>query len=382
MKKIRIAFTGGGTGGHINPILAVAQELQKVFANLPEFDLKMYYFGNPGFFAPEFKKLNIEIVKIVEVKIRRYFSLENFLDIIKFPFALMVAFWKMFWKMPDLLFSKGGTGAFPVVLAAYFFKIPIFIHESDSIPGTTNALSANFAKRIAVAFSKTLEFFDEKKTALVGNPLRPFLLEKDEELTQAKAKQIFGFDPDFPLVLILGGSQGSVRINDFMLDNVKQLVSRCQVLHQTGIANFNSFKAELAIATKDFIPQERNRYKIIDFFKENLKEAFIAADVVVSRAGSNAIFEIAYFKKPSILIPLKESANNHQYYNAYEYAQEGGCIVIEEDNLRPAIFFSQLDSLLFNKEKYQSMVEKIGNFAKPQAANIIAREIAKIVTKA
>ena len=379
MKNIGIAFTGGGTGGHINPLLAVAEETKKVFSSLPDVNLKMCYFGNPGAFSSEFGKLEIEIVPVINVKFRRYFSLENVLDILKTPFALIVAFWKVFWKMPDILFSKGGPGALPVVLAAYFFRVPIFIHESDSIPGMTNSISAGFAKRIAVSFTKALEFFDEKKTALVGNPIRPFLLEKEGDLDQTKAKKVMGFDPNLPLILVLGGSQGAVRINDFMLDNAKEFVSRYQVLHQTGTANFDAFKTELAVATKNFIAEERNRYKIIDFFRGDLKETLIASNLIISRAGSNSIFEIAYFKKPSILIPLKEAARNHQYYHAYEYAKRGGCLVIEEDNLKPSIFFSQLNTILSDKNKYQSMIEKIGDFAKPQAAAIIAKEIARMV---
>lgn len=381
MKEIRIAYTGGGSGGHINPLLSVAEECKKIASTRQDFDFKFYYFGNPEIYAESFTALDIQVVKTIHFKIRRYFSPQNIIDFFKLPFAFIEAFWKMFKIMPNVLFSKGGTGAFPIVFAAWFFRIPIFVHESDSIPGKTNKLSFGMAKRIALSFSKSLDFINGPKVAVVGNPIRKFLLEEESDLNQEKAKKILGFDPQLPLILVIGGSLGSVRINDFMMENIKSFVSKYQVLHQAGINNFQELKTELAVAAKNFLPEERSRYKIIDFFKKDMKEAYMACDLVISRAGSGSIFEIAYFKKPSILIPLKESAQNHQYFNAYEYARRGGAIVIEEDNLKSSIFFTQLDSILSNRNKYDEMISKIGDFARPQSAAVIADEIINLALK-
>ncbi|HPW34375.1 MAG TPA: UDP-N-acetylglucosamine--N-acetylmuramyl-(pentapeptide) pyrophosphoryl-undecaprenol N-acetylglucosamine transferase [Candidatus Paceibacterota bacterium] len=378
MKEIRIAFTGGGTGGHVYPLLTVADSIKKQL-DASKKDYLFYYFGSPDSFGTEFLSRKIKIVNIVSFKFRRYFSVENIIDFFKFPIAFIQAFVKMFFVMPDIVFSKGGTGAIAVVLAAAFYRIPIFIHESDSIPGLSSKISFPFAKRVAVSFSKTLEYFSGSKVALVGNPIRSFLLEPENDLTQEKAKKIFGFDPGLPLILVLGGSQGSTRINEFMLDNVKDFISKYQVLHQVGLDNFSSFKNELAVATQRFIPQERTKYRIVDFFRKEMKDAMIAADVIVSRSGSGAIFEIASFKKPSILIPLPESANNHQFYNAYEFAKKGSCIVIEEDNLQPTIFFNQLDNLIKDPQKYSAMAGNAGLFSKPQAADMIAGEIISLI---
>jgi len=179
--------------------------------------------------------------------------------------------------------------------------------------------------------------------------------------------------------LVLGGSQGSQRLNSFLLDSILDFTSSYQVLHQVGVDNFKDFSAELAVATKSFIPEQRTRYKLVNFFSErDMGDALRAADVVISRAGSGAIFEIAASGAPSILIPLKGSSRNHQLYNASEYARAGGCIVVEEDNLTPGVFFAQLEKLLKNKEIYQQMSKAALAFAKPHAARVIALELLKI----
>jgi UDP-N-acetylglucosamine--N-acetylmuramyl-(pentapeptide) pyrophosphoryl-undecaprenol N-acetylglucosamine transferase len=182
-----------------------------------------------------------------------------------------------------------------------------------------------------------------------------------------------------PLILVLGGSQGSQKINEFMIDNAQELVRKYQILHQVGTKNFEQFKNELAVATKNFIPEQRSRYKIVDFLKKEIKDAYIACDIIVSRAGSGAIFEIAASKKPSILIPLDSAAKDHQRLNAYEYAKAGACVVIEEDNFKPAMFLGQIDLILSNKSKYQSMAQAAENFSKPKAAEIIAKEIINLL---
>jgi UDP-N-acetylglucosamine--N-acetylmuramyl-(pentapeptide) pyrophosphoryl-undecaprenol N-acetylglucosamine transferase len=247
--------------------------------------------------------------------------------------------------MPSVIFSKGGTGALSVVLAGWFYRIPIIIHESDTIPGLTNLLSKYFATRIGVSFKQTLQYFPLKKTALVGNPVRTTLVVKHYE--QSTAKEGLGFKGNIPLVLVLGGSQGSRRINNFIELNLPQLLLETQILHQTGKANIEEVKklshVELLSMPKGTI---LHRYEPVGFLEDDLPLAYAAADIVVTRAGAGALFEIAAFGKPAIVIPLPESGNNHQRVNAYEFAKIGGAIVIEEGNLFPGVFLSQVKSLL------------------------------------
>ncbi len=375
-KHIRIAYTGGGTGGHIYPLLAVADEITKGMHAYPDIRVSYSYFGDPGMYSDEFVKRKIVIRSIVGTKLRRYASLLNVLDAVKFPFSFLQALLKLLFVMPDVVFSKGGTGAFPVVLAAWVFRIPIMVHESDAIPGLTNRLSFPFASRVGVAFERALTFIKGNKGALVGNPVRPFLL-APSDVTREQAKRIFGFDPSVPLILVVGGSQGSQRLNTFLLDTAIELVPQYQVLHQTGVKNFSEVSRELSLIFKNQIHPYQERYKVVDFFKDNLKDAFIAADIIVSRSGS-FLFEIATFGKPSIVIPLKESANNHQWYDALEYSQKGACVVIEEENLTPVLFLAQLKKIITDTSVYQYMATAATSFATPDAAVILAQEIIRL----
>jgi UDP-N-acetylglucosamine--N-acetylmuramyl-(pentapeptide) pyrophosphoryl-undecaprenol N-acetylglucosamine transferase len=377
---MRILFTGGGTGGHIYPIIAVAEE----FKNFKE-EIKLYYFGSPGSFHKILEENGIRISKIISAKLRRYFDLRNFIEIpILLPLSVIQALWKVFWLMPDVLFSKGGPSSLPVVLACWFYRVPIIIHDSDAAPGLANKLAAKYAKRIGVSFESAAEFFPEKiknKIALVGNPIRRSLFE-GEILDKETAKKIFGFNPERPLILIIGGSQGAAAINDFMIEISGELTKDFQILHQTGFKNFESVKKESGMVLKNYPEEQRARYKIVSYFEKDLKDAYAAADLVISRASSGSIFETSAFGKPSVLIPLpSEVVGEHQIKNAYEYAKTGAAIVVEQANLTPNVFMLQLKKLFSEPEKLKTMSESAKNFSKPEAAKIIAEEIARLANK-
>ena len=386
---MRILFTGGGTGGHIYPILAVVEELQ-AFAAKRNINIDLQYLGAPGNFRKLFIANGVSVSKILSAKLRRYFDLRNFFDFILFPISVIQAFWKVFWIMPDVLFSKGGPGSLPVVIACKFYQIPVVVHDSDSTIGLANKLALSFADRIAVSFisaaeeivgmqknAKKAESF-RAKIAFVGNPIRPSLFRGDI-LDKQTAKKMLGFESEKPLMLILGGSQGSSTINDFMLNIAGELVKDWQIFHQTGIDNFNSVKGELAVVLKGFGEGEKSQYKIIPYFEKNIKDAYSAADIVISRASAGSIFEIAAFGKPSILIPLSEKVVGvHQIRNAYEYAKTGAAVIVEEENLKPHIFMSQLNKIIGDVDLLKKMSEAARGFSKPDAASKIAEEIIRL----
>ena len=379
---MRILFAGGGTGGHIYPILAVTEELQKAAIN-GKIDLNLRYFSDPERYNFLLASNGILVSKIFSAKLRRYFDIRDLFDIPLFFISVIQSFWKVFWFMPDVLFSKGGPGSLPVVLACWFYRVPIIIHESDSAPGLANLMASKFADRIAVSFNSSTEFFIAKnaelseKIALTGNPTRKSLT--DNALEQEAAKQIFSFDSKKPLILIIGGSQGSAKINDFMLNASLELMEAdIQVLHQTGVNNFDDAKKELKFILENYTEKEMARYKIVPYFEKDLQDAYAAADIIISRAGSGSIFEIAAFGKPSILIPLQKSAQNHQIQNAYEYAGSGAAIIVEEANLMPNIIISQIKKIVSDPEKFKKMSEAAKNFSKPEAAKIISEEIIKL----
>ncbi len=374
-KEKKILLTAGGTGGHIVPLLAVADQLLKVGQG----DLSLEFIGPDNNFVSEFKKRGIRVNKIASAKIRRYFSVKNLIDIPKFIWSIFQALVKMYFIMPDVVFSKGGPGSFPVVLAAKFYFIPVVIHESDAVPSLNSRLSSKFADRIAVSFRKTMNYFPKEKVFLSGKPLNDTFL--DHWLTQEQAKEYFDFDPEEPLIFVMGGSQGAQRINDVVIDNLERVLGDFQVYHQVGESNVESVQGDVEPILKRLPVSLRKKYQFVSFLEEDdYKFAFNAADIVVSRAGS-AIFDIAVFGKPSVLIPLEESANDHQKINAYEYAGNGGAIVIEESNLDIDIILSQIKKILEDSKKLENMKEAAKSFARPGADNMIVQEIINIINK-
>jgi len=339
----------------------------------------LHFVGTPGKFEDEIKAAGIKIHKILAGKFRRYLSFGYLIDIPKIFIGLIQAFLKIYAIMPDEVFSKGGPGAFQTVLAAKFYMIPVMIHESDAYPGLTNLLSARFAKKIAISFPNVAKYFNPAKTILTGNPLRPSLLR--QRLESGAAKEALGFSSASPLVLILGGSQGSERVNDFVISVLKNVIIDAQILHQTGAANYELVQkaAQATLVDVAVSAEAKNRYKAVSFLVgKEMAYALSAADVVIGRAGSGTIFEIAAFGKPSILIPLPEAAGDHQRENAYAYAQTGAAYVTEESNFSPNILLSGIKRLIGGGDLPKAMAEAALKFAKPQAAEAIAAEVFKL----
>lgn len=365
MKKI--LFTGGGTGGHIFPIIAVADEMKR-----RELDLSLAYMGPEDFTSETFlPKEKIKTYYIFSGKIRRYLSVgsffANFIDIFfKIPIGIIEAFAIMFFTAPDLIFSKGGFGSIPVVVAGWILRIPVFMHESDIMPGLANRVGSKFSEKVFVSFPvNEMEYFKKEKMIETGNPVRKDLTEGNVDL----AKKFFNLAGGKPVVLMLGGSQGSERINDVVLEILPDALKEFEIIHQTGLNGFKRVKNEsIAMADKD-LQKYYHPYFFLD--EKELSLAYTVADCIVSRAGAGSIFEIALVKKPSILIPLPESAQNHQVKNAYAYAKNGACLVLEEGNFTHHFFLEKLRTLL--KEDVETMKKGAELFAKPYAANVIAR---------
>ncbi|PIR97826.1 MAG: hypothetical protein COT89_02870 [Candidatus Colwellbacteria bacterium CG10_big_fil_rev_8_21_14_0_10_42_22] len=369
IKNFRVLVTGGGSGGHIYPLAAVVSEIQTLSAS-QAFDLEVRYIGTCGEFKEYLEQNNIRVQKIVGSKLRRYFSPMNLIDGPKFAWSIFQALWKVYWYMPDVLFSKGGNGSLPVVLASRFYRIPVVIHESDAVPGINNRIASKFADVITVSFGNAAGYFKGKELIHTGGPVRKYLLTDDT--TQGRAKGYYGFDINEPLVLVLGGSQGATQINDLVLDTIGDLLGFTQILHQTGKKNHEGVMSELHVALKDLPETYKERYKAIDYFEKDLRIALKAADLVISRAGSGFIFEIAAFGRPSILIPLPKSANNHQEANAIEYQKSGAAMIIEPDNLLPNLFTSNIQKLIQDRATLDRMNKAAVGFYKPEAASNLA----------
>ncbi len=376
MEKFRVVFTGGGSGGHIYPIIAVVEALQKRLTALNA-PAEFLYLGPKDEYSALLAGHGIAVHPIAAGKLRRYMSVQNFLDAPKFLIGFIQALWKLFFIMPDVVFSKGGTGALPVVVAAWFYRIPVAIHDSDAQPGLTNVTSGRFATRVFLSFARAAAFFRADKAAVVGSPLRAELL--GERVSREAAKEIMGFDKTQPLVLILGGSQGAMRINEFVLANIQQFIGLASVLHQTGAGNFAEVERLAKVALAD--APVSFRYVPVPYLKDtDMLTALCAADIVVARSGSS-VCEFASFGLPAILIPLTESANDHQRVDAYEFASAGAAVVIEEANLLPGIFFTQLKTILTDNDLRAKMSAASLAFFIPGAAEKIAEGLMMISSK-
>jgi UDP-N-acetylglucosamine--N-acetylmuramyl-(pentapeptide) pyrophosphoryl-undecaprenol N-acetylglucosamine transferase len=309
------------------------------------------------------------IKTIISGKIRRYFSWKNFVDILfKIPFGIIQSFFLLLFIRPNLIFSKGGSGSIAVTYSARFLGIPVFLHESDVVPGLSNQITSKWAKKIFISFPKT-EYFDPERTILTGNPIRKEITEGDKE----KAVEIFGLTLSKPILLVIGGSQGAEAINDFILLILNELLKTYEIIHVTGTKNLKEDIAEAqVIEDKD----EDKYYHPVGFLdEEKTKHAYKAADLIISRSGSGSIFEIAANGKPSILIPLPSAAGDHQSKNAYTYAESGAAQVIEQGNLTHSYFMENLQLLFLHPEKLEEMKQAALVFAKPLAARALAREI-------
>lgn len=371
---MRIALTGGGSGGHFYPILAVAHELRAIAAAERIVDLRLYYFGSKPIHPELLAEDNIQYRAVAAGKIRSYSSFRNILDWFVTAFGILQAIGTMLVVMPDVVFAKGGYDSFPTLAAARLFRIPVVIHESDAVPGRVNRWAGKWAARVAVAYPAAGKFFPEGKVALTGIPIRSGILGG----TREQAAQFFGVYSGRPVVFITGGSQGAKIINQAVVEILAKLLERFEIIHQVGEAHFEDLRFETAPLLKEG-GGERYYHMIASLTEEQMRGAYLLADIVVSRAGST-IFEIAAWGKPAIVIPLAIAAQDHQRANAYAYAASGAAVVIEEANLTPSLLLHEITSVADHPERRAKMAEAAKAFARTDAAAVIAKEVFRIGT--
>ena len=377
-RQVRIVLTGGGSGGHFYPLLAVATELQ-ILASQKNIDLNLYYVGAiEQYYRQLFLKNNIIVCAVPGSKLRREFSFKNLIDFPKFIISVLQSLWFLFWIMPDVLFSKGGPSSIGPIVAAVFYRIPITAHESDSAPGIGTLTASRFAKLIFLSFAEAQSSLKTKCPVMItGNPIRRELISNISR--PDIIKKFLGFKTELPLILFLGGSQGATRINSVVLNHLPVFLKKYQIFHQVGEKNYKEFEKMVLPILEGLPHYEAERYLSVDYLKKELQDALTAGDLIISRAGSGAIFEIAVFGKPSILIPLPEAAANHQVLNAQIYAKSGAAEVIEEKDFSSDFFLQTIDKILGNQTVYQAMSEKAISFSQPKAALIIADKILELI---
>lgn len=335
----RIILTGGGTAGHVTPNIALLPRLM-------ELGYDIQYIGSyNGIEKDLIEPFGIPYHGISSGKLRRYFSTQNFTD----PFRVLKGFGearKLIKELkPDVIFSKGGFVSVPVVLAGKRSKVPVIIHESDMTPGLANKIAIPSAAKVCCNFPETLDSLPEGKAVLTGSPIRQELLSGNK----IAAMDMCGFSADKPVILVIGGSLGSVVVNDAVRKSLPQLLEDFQIIHLCG-------KGKTDDSLKD-----TKGYCQFEYIKNELRDIFALADIVISRAGANAICELLALRKPNLLIPLSAKASRgDQILNARSFERQGFSMVIEEEELTEESLVSAVHSLYEKRGEYSDAMRDSG----------------------
>ncbi len=373
---MRIGLVGGGTGGHFFPLMAVAEILREKYKKE---DLHLYYFGPEKYSEDYLKRNHINFVHIPAGKNRVYSSAQNFFDLFKIARGVFWSMMKLPIYYPDVIFSKGGFTAFPVLFAARILGIPVVEHDSDTVPGRVSLNFAKYAKLIAVGWSEGGKYFldktkvTEEKIMETGIPTRKTLnpMYKYEN----SQKQFPFINKSLPLISILGGSQGSQNINDCIIPTLPFILPFAQVIHQTGKENFKIVKSTTEKLFEK--SKEKNNYYVQDFFNEpQMREIYENSSIIIMRSGSQ-ILETFLWGVPTILIPIKEEVSRDQTSNAFAAMRRGAAIVIEEKNLTPHILQNEILKLLENNKELARMSASARESAKYDASEKIAEILLK-----
>lgn len=348
-----IVLTGGGTAGHVTPNIALIDYLKKE-------GYKIYYIGSKNGMEKELiTNLNIEYYGISSGKLRRYFDLKNFSDMFNVLKGIKEATSIIKKLKPSVIFSKGGFVTVPVIISSKLNKIPSIIHESDITPGLANKISIPFASYVCVSFPETLNFVPKNKGVLTGSPVRNSLYKGNKN----NALKICGFNIEKPILLVMGGSLGSVKINTILRNSLNNLLNKYQIIHICGKGNID----------KNLL--NKKGYKQFEYISEQLSDLFASADLIISRAGANSIYEFLALKKPNLLIPLSKSASRgDQILNADSFKKQGFSSVLYEENLNEKSLIDNIDDLYKNKDIY---IDKMKSVSSCDGVN----EIMKIINK-
>jgi UDP-N-acetylglucosamine--N-acetylmuramyl-(pentapeptide) pyrophosphoryl-undecaprenol N-acetylglucosamine transferase len=336
MPKKKIVFTGGGSAGHVTPNIALINELNN--------NWDKYYIGSKKGIEEELiEKLGIPYFGINSGKLRRYIDFENVMDIFRVIKGCFEARSVLKKIMPDLVFSKGGFVSVPVIIAAKTLGISIYIHESDMTPGLANKISQRFSTRIFTSFEETKKFFPENKTIDIGSPIRNELLNG----SAIKGRDFLGFDHHSPILTIMGGSLGAKKINEVVRQSLDQLTATYQVVHLCGKNNLDGNLSS------------HPRYKQFEYVHDELSDILAATDIVITRGGSNAIFEFLALNIPMLIIPLGlNQSRGDQILNAKAFQNKGYSHTLEEEKLTSETIIKNLNTVYINRYDFKKNMKE------------------------
>ncbi|KON88383.1 UDP-diphospho-muramoylpentapeptide beta-N- acetylglucosaminyltransferase [Sporosarcina globispora] len=353
MKKQTIVFTGGGSAGHVTPNIAIINELSR-----NEWDI--HYIGSKKGIEKELiSEINIPYYGISSGKLRRYMDKENAKDLFRVLKGIIEARKLLKRLKPKLIFSKGGFVSVPVIIAASSLKIPIYIHESDLTPGLANKISQRFADRIFTSFDEAAAHFPAGKTVAIGSPIRREIFSGDKE----RGKAFLGFTDEKPILTVMGGSLGSKKINETIRDSLQDLTSIYQIVHLCGKGQ------------EDESLMNIRGYRQFEYISNELADILAATDTVVTRGGSNAIFEFLALKIPMLIIPLtKKQSRGDQILNAESFYKKGFSLTLEEETLTRGSLFESLDKL---EKRRSQIINNMQSSLMSDALSVLIKEIHK-----
>lgn len=375
---MRVVFTGGGTGGHVIPLIPMIEALRTIFlarregigAAFAPGELELFFAGPLTAAIREIgERYDVRVTAVPSGKVRRYASWGTALDLgVWLPLGLAIALVKLWWIMPDVVVSKGGFGSLPTVLAAAWYRIPLIVHESDVAPGLVTRLAAPWASAITLGFLSRRAILPRYafKLILTGTPVRRSFY----EVTRTDARARWQIAASERVLVVMGGSQGARQINEVLLKVLPRLVVDYTVIHIAG----RSQEPALRVLTSDLLEASSrdSAYRLYGHVTDALPSLLAAADVVVARAGATTIAELAALKKATILIPLSGAASDHQRKNATELEAAGAAVVLDPLNVQPHLFERAVRRLLDDVALSQSLGQAMGAFDHPQAATEIA----------
>jgi UDP-N-acetylglucosamine--N-acetylmuramyl-(pentapeptide) pyrophosphoryl-undecaprenol N-acetylglucosamine transferase len=362
----RIVFTGGGTGGHIFPGLAVVDELRSVT------DCDIAWIGSSrGIDRRLVEDHGIRFYGIPSGKLRRYFSLKNLTDIVRLVGGFFSAFFLLLKLKPTLVFSKGGFVSVPPCVAARVLRIPVITDECDFSPGLATRINARFADEIFVSYDATRDAFAENirsRVTVTGNPVRPAFYSASAE----RGRRFIGFEGDgTPIVLVLGGSLGARQINDLVAKSVDRLCERFIVVHQTGSGNVE----QMASARPGPVP---GRYKPYAFIRDEMPDVLAAATLVIARSGANTVWECAASGKPMVLVPLeKGSSRGDQVENAQFFVSKGAAVMISGADATSEHLVDAVFGIVGNAKLVSDMANNAAALGSSRPAAMVAGLLAR-----
>ncbi|MDO8514119.1 MAG: UDP-N-acetylglucosamine--N-acetylmuramyl-(pentapeptide) pyrophosphoryl-undecaprenol N-acetylglucosamine transferase [bacterium] len=374
---MRIVLVGGGTGGHFYPLIAVAEAIEDLCKERTLIEPELYYVGPPPFDAEALLEHDIIYVPSSAGKVRRYPSILNFLSVFVNAIGVIRSTFQLFNLYPDVVFSTGGYAAFPTLYAARLLRIPVVIYDADATPGRVSLWSAKFAKWIALAHQGAAGKFAPRvrdRIASVGHPIRKEIVGPAKE----GGHEFLKLDKAVPTIFIMGGSQGARAINEVVLDALADLTAEFNVVHQVGTANLVETGNISSVVLKN--SRFKERYKIFGLLNTfALRMAAGISTLVVARAGSGTIFEVASWGLPSILVPIPLDVSHDQTENAFAFARAGAATVIEQRNLSPHLLVAEIQRIAGDPALQAKMSAAAHSFARPDAAKKIAMVLLETV---